>query len=380
LRIEMVVPTLDAAGMEVMVANLTRGLAERGHDVGVTCLEADGPLADELRAAGSRVAVVVSSPGFRGVLRPVELEAWLREVRPDIVHVHSGGWLKAARAAHRAGVRHVVHTVHGLLDHEPWHGVLLKRWAARYTESVVAVSEPLRQYLLRVVRLPATKVTLVPNGVDEHLFSPGPRHGDWRGAMGIPPGALVIGNVARLDSVKNHADLIDAFAMMRPQVPEAVLVIAGEGPLRRDLEARVAALGATQQIRFLGETRDIARIYREFDLFVLSSRAEGTSLSVLEAMASGVCVVATAVGGTPALLRDGAVGCLVRPGDPRGLATAMADLMHDQRRRRELADAGRNAVIARYSLETMVRRYEQEYRRMAGAAPAPASQLAGLPS
>src|SRR5690242_6892932 len=96
LRIEMVVPALDAAGMEVMVANLTRGLAERGHDVGVTCLEADGPIADELRRAGFRVAVV-RSPGFRAVLRPVRLEAWLREVRPDVLHTHSG-WLKAARA------------------------------------------------------------------------------------------------------------------------------------------------------------------------------------------------------------------------------------------------------------------------------------------
>ena len=160
MRIEMVLPTLDAAGMEVMVANLTRGLVGRGHQVGVTCLEEDGLIADELRAVGVRVAVI-RNPGFRGVLRPTRLEAWLRQVRPDLVHAHSGGWLKAARAAHRAGVPHVVHTVHGLLDHEPWHGVLFKRWATRYTARVIAVSEPLRQYLLRVVRLPPAKTTLV---------------------------------------------------------------------------------------------------------------------------------------------------------------------------------------------------------------------------
>src|ERR1700741_2563567 len=98
LRVEMVLPTLAAAGMEVMVANLTRGLARRGDDVGVTCLEADGPIGDELRADGFRVAVV-RSPGFRGVLRPVRLEAWLRDVRPDVVHAHSGGGVKGVRAA-----------------------------------------------------------------------------------------------------------------------------------------------------------------------------------------------------------------------------------------------------------------------------------------
>jgi glycosyltransferase involved in cell wall biosynthesis len=375
----MVLPTLDAAGMEVMVANLTRGLAQRGHDVGVTCLEEDGVLADELRAAGFRVAVV-RDPGFHGVLRPVRLEAWLRNIRPEVVHVHSGGWLKAARASRGAGVAHVVHTVHGLLDREPWHGVLLKRWAARHTDRVVAVSEPLRQYLLRIVRLPPAKITLVPNGVDVHAFRPGPRRAAWRAELGIPPDAAVIGNVARLDSVKNHADLIEAFAMMRPQAAAAVLVIIGNGPLRRDLESRVAALRATQQIRFLGETRAIAPLYREFDLFVLSSRAEGTSLSVLEAMASGVCVVATAVGGTPALLREGAVGRLVAPGDAGALAAAMADLLHDHRQRGELADAGRRAVVDRYSLETMVRGYEREYHRVVCSPRAPAPQYAGLPS
>jgi len=375
----MVLPTLAAAGMEVMVANLTRGLARRGYDVGVTCLEADGPIADELRADGFRVAVV-RSPGFRGVLRPVRLEAWLRHVRPDVVHAHSGGWLKAARAARRAGVRTVVHTVHGLLEREPWHGVPLKRWAARFTDRVVPVSEPLREYLLRIVRLPAAMITLVPNGVDLDAFRPGQRRSAWRADLGISPEALVIGNVARLDGVKNHADLLNGFAMMRPRAPEAVLAIAGDGPLRRDLEARAAALGVAQHVRFLGQTRDIAALYREFDLFVLSSSAEGTSLSVLEAMASGVCVVATAVGGTPALLGEGPVGRLVAPADPAALAAAMADLLHDHRQRHALAEAGRRAVVARYSLETMVRRYEQEYGRVTGVQPTRVQQCVVSPS
>ena len=360
LRIEMVLPELDAAGMEIMVANLTLGLARRGHEVGVTCLEADGPIAEELRAGGIRVAVV-PTPGLRTILRPVRLAAWLRRVRPDVVHVHTGGWLKGARAARRVGGPRVVHTMHGRLDDERWYTLLLDRWAGRHTDRVVAVSETLRQYLVGRVGLLAAQTTVIPNGIDTDLFRPGPRHAAWRALLGIPDGAPVIGNVARLAAVKDHALLLDAFALARKRVADAVLVVAGDGALRQTLEAQVAELRLTHAVRFLGETREVATLYREFDLLALSSKSEGTSISLLEAMASGVCVVATAVGGTPALLGEGRFGRLVPHGDPHALAAAFVDLLHDQRKRERLAAAARDEVLAKYSLEAMLTAYEREY-------------------
>jgi glycosyltransferase involved in cell wall biosynthesis len=356
----MVLPALPAAGMEIMVANLTRGLVRRGHEVGVTCLEAGGTIADELRAEGIRVAVV-PAPGLRTILRPVRLAAWLRHVQPDVVHVHTGGWLKGARAARRAGGARVLHTMHGWLDDARWYTPLLDRWAARSTDRVVAVSEALCEYLATRVRLPATQTTVIPNGIDADLFRPGPRRDGWRATLGIPNDAPVIGSVARLTPVKDHALLLAALAVVRKRISGAVLVVAGDGALRQTLEAQVAQLRLAPAVRFLGETRDVATLYREFDLLALSSRSEGTSISLLEGMASGVCVVATAVGGTPALLGAGRFGRLVPYGDPHTLAAALVDLLLDQRTRERLAAAARDEVLAKYSLDAMITAYEREY-------------------
>jgi glycosyltransferase involved in cell wall biosynthesis len=356
----MVLPTLVAAGMEVIVARMTRALARRGRDVGVTCILSGGVVADELRSEGHRVSVV-PAPGLRSNLYPTRLADWLRRLKPTIVHVHSGAWLKAARAAHLAGVPHTVHTVHGIEGDEPWFIKPLWRMAAHYTDAIVSVSEPLMGYLQRDMGLARDKLRLIPNGVDTESFRPGPSGGQLRARLRLGADDVLIGNVARLTPVKNHALLLEAFAILRPHAPRATLAIVGDGPLRRDLERRIAALGLEAHARLAGLAGDMPAIYRDFDLFVLSSRLEGTSLSILEAMASGVCVVATAVGGNPDLLGHGRFGVLVPPDDPRALAAAMADLLRDHARRRMLAAAAREHVARSYSEESMLRRYEELY-------------------
>ncbi len=369
LRIEMVLPAMEAAGMEAMTARLTRALVARGHEVGVTCIEAGGVLAEELRAEGIRVAVV-PAPGLRSMVRAPLLEGWLRAVAPDVVHVHSGAWLKAAHAARRAGVPRVVHTVHGLIDDEPWYVPLLHHWAARYTDWVAPVSEPLRGYLMRRVRMDGAKVHVIANGVDTAHFRPGPPAGTLRERLGIADDRLVVGTVARLDPVKNQALLIDAFADVRARLPEAVLALIGDGSLRGSLEARARTLGIVRDVHFFGASADVAALYRELDLFVLSSNAEGTSMSILEAMASGVCVVATSVGGTPDLLAGGACGVLVPPHDRAALATAITAVLRDPARRRRLGDAGRARVEERYSEPVMIAAYEAMYSGRPGVAAA----------
>jgi len=366
LRIEMVLPSMAAAGMEAMTARLTRALAARGHHVGLTCIVSEGLLAEQLRAEGYRVALV-PAPGLRSILRAPLLETWLRTVAPDVVHVHSGAWLKAARAARRAGVPRVVHTVHGLIgdDAEPWYMPFLHRWAARHTDWVAPVSAPLRDYLQRPVNVDLAKVRLIPNSVNTDHFCPGPRTGALRESLRIASDRLVVGTVARLDPVKNHALLLDAFTRVRVLVPEAALVIIGDGPLRGDLESRARTLGLDGHVYFFGASNDVAAVYRELDLFVLSSNAEGTSMSALEAMASRVCVVATSVGGMPDLLAEGASGILVPRKDPVALADALAEMLRDGARRRRLAEAGRVRAEEHYSEGAMINAYEALYRGQA---------------
>jgi glycosyltransferase involved in cell wall biosynthesis len=201
--------------------------------------------------------------------------------------------------------------------------------------------------------------------VDTDRFRPAARDGAVRAALGVGAGALLVGNVARLAKVKNQALLIDAFAAVGRQLPHARLTIVGEGPERRALEERVEALTLTDVVRLVGARRDMPRVYGELDLYVLSSDIEGTSVSILEAMASGVCVVATAVGGTPELLGHGRYGVLVPPDDPEALAAAMLELLRDPLRRRRLAAAAREHAVEHRSELAMVQRYEELYYRLA---------------
>lgn len=360
LRIEMILPSLIAAGMETVTARLAMRLGEAGHRVGVTCLEDTGPLAAELEAAGHRVAVV-PAPGLRTNIAPTALTGWLRAERPDVVHVHSGAWLKGVRAARLAGVRRVVFTEHGLNDVEPWFSSFLKRCGAHYTDTVVAVSEPLREYLVRTAGIRADRVIVVPNGVDTARFNPVGRTAGIRERLGIGD-APMLGHIARLAPVKNQPLLVDAFAEARRRVPNAHLVIVGDGSERSAIEARIAAGSLQTCVHLIGEARAIPEILREMDAFALPSKAEGTSMSVLEAMASGVAVVASSVGGTPDLLNHGECGQLVPPNDVPALARALADVLSDAAVRSALGSAGRARAVAQYSETTVTDRYEQLYR------------------
>jgi len=162
--------------------------------------------------------------------------------------------------------------------------------------------------------------------------------------------------------VKNQLMLLRAFAEFRRSRPDTTLIVVGDGPERPAIEACIDELSLRDAVRMLGEVADTAPVYREFDAFVLSSRAEGTSMSILEALASGVCVVATDVGGNPKLLHNGECGVLVPSDDGPSLAAALRRIANDDALRRAYAEAGRRHVELRYSVSSVVDRYCDLYR------------------
>ncbi|MDF1506342.1 glycosyltransferase, partial [Roseisolibacter sp. H3M3-2] len=363
LRIHMILPAMPAGGMEAVVLMLCERLRRLGHELEVTCTEYVGAFGEELAARGVPVTLV-RLPARHHTWHPGPLAAHLRARRPDVVHSHSGVWLRSARAAALAGLPPIVHTEHGILNGvlkpEPLRDRITKRLAARHTHRVVAVADALREHLVTITGIDARQVRLIPNGIDEEQFAPAPRDAAVRASLGVPAHVPLLGTVARLAPEKNHLLLIDAFARLRGTHPDAHLVVVGDGPMRDALETRVAELGIADAVRLPGVRRDTAALYRELDAFVLSSDSEGASISLLEAMATAVPCVATAVGGSPALLDHGACGHVVPPRDVDALALALGAALADRAAAADLGRRARARVAADFGAGAMVSAYEAE--------------------
>jgi glycosyltransferase involved in cell wall biosynthesis len=361
----MVLPALPHGGMEQVVFRLAIGLQRRGHDVSVICLERTGPLESLFRDAGIPVSLI-PTPGLRTNISAPLLRAHLMSRGIEVVHSHSGVWLKAARAARAAGIARVIHTVHGLLDVEPAWGRWLKRAAATYTDMVVAVSDPLARYLRDACHIPEAKVVVLPNGVDRGTFAPIPTNSSrfLAARTRVAPGwegKFLVAHVARLVPVKNQQMMLRAFRRVADDAPDARLIIAGEGPLGSDLHRMVTELALDDHVRFLGSVNDVHEWLPAMDAFALSSDAEGTSMSILESLSSGVPVVATRVGGNSALLADGEAGHLVPAGDATAFAGAILSMMRDPVARERMRTAGIRIVADRYGEEAVIEAYERLY-------------------
>ena len=357
--IEMVLPSLEVGGMERVVAQLSTMLRYRGYSVGITCVDSEGAMAPELRAAGVRVTHVPTY-GRRSFLWPVVLRRWFESITPDIVHIHDDPWLKAALAARQAQVPVVLFTLHGR-TFETWVDRVLNRRAARLSDRITAVSIPLRHQLIERLHIEPQRVLTIPNGVDVEHFAPNSGRGAVRSRLGFESDQPLIGMVARLEPVKNHDCLLRAFVKVVAEYPAARLVLVGDGQLRYAIEKRIVDYGLSDSVLMTGERSDVADIYRALDVCVLPSFAEGAPISILEAMATGVCIVASAVSGTPELLDHGSCGLLVPANDSDALSEAISKVLRNPKLRRSLAEAGRRRCFERYTFGKIVDHYERLY-------------------
>jgi L-malate glycosyltransferase len=375
-----------------MVCHLARWLRDRGVGVSVGCLDEVGELGRRLMADGIGVEVYERRPGFDARL-PVKIARTLRARGIDVVHAHQYPAFFYGVLAKTLSRTPLIFTEHGRLypDLPKWRRRIFNACFAPLADRVTAVSRGVRESLVRVEGFRGSRVEIIYNGIDLDRLRRRPDHdpGHARARLGIPEGVPVVGTIGRLDRVKNYGLLLVAFRRLLADLPDARLIVVGDGPDRARLEALAVEAGVTGAVRWLGERGDIEQILPVFDVFTLSSLSEGTPMTLIEAMAASVPIVTTGVGGIVEMLDDGREAVIVsgvppevhRPGDEGGYgdryAASLRRLLLDRPAAQALADAASARARASFSLDHICGRYLDLYQSVSPGGP---SRILGAPT
>ncbi len=378
VRVLRVIARLNMGGPAIHVVNLNAHLpADRYESLLVTGKEnpGEGSMHGFAREHGVRPVVVPEVVGEaslkpRDVVALAKVYRLIRRFRPHIVHTHTAKAGFIGRIAARlAGVPVIVHTYHGHVLHgyyspvKSWLLRRMERMLARLSDRLIAVSEQVKNDLVRYGVAPAAKIAVVPLGFELTPFLTSERFkGAFKEELGLDSSTKLVGIVGRIFPVKNHRLFLDAAVRLAREDERVHFVVVGDGILRPEMERYVRELGFGSRVHFTGWRRDLSRIYASLDVLVVSSDNEGTPVSAIEAMASGVPVVATRVGGLPDLVINGMTGYLVPPRDPDALAAAVARILQDSQTAIRMGVVTREYVRERYTLERLIADVDQLYQ------------------
>lgn len=367
-----VIHHLVTGGMENGLVNLISQMPRTAFRHAIACVEDYSEFSERLAPYSTEIVALHRSRVGIWPLRR-DLFRLCRRLQPAIVHTRNQSGLDALLPARLAGVRRNVHSEHGWDMHdlrgEQRKPALLRRLHSPLVDRYVTVSKDLERYLIQRVGIAPSRITQIYNGVDTERFTPAAQ----RPAGILPPGfaedgAVVIGTVGRIAAVKDQATLLLAVAELKRTHPalgaQVRAAVVGDGPLLAHLRALAVALRIADDIWFPGARNDVPDVLRTFDVFVLASLNEGISNTILEAMASGLPVVATAAGGNVELVDDGTTGRHFEAGDVRALTGLLADYLADPVRRRAHGVRARQMAVDRFSLAAMVARYQAVYEQL----------------
>lgn len=352
---------LDFGGVETLIVDCINRMPVHKYRHVIICLTRYSDFAKRITQPGVEV-IALDKPS--GMAPGTHVKVWklMRRLKPAILHTYNLAAAEYALTAFLAGVPVRIHAEHGRDAGDP-QGLnrkhnLLRRLLVPFIDCYIPVSADLQQWLGETVGIPRHKNLLINNGVDTERYTP-----SQTGAART--GDIVIGTVGRIQDVKDQANLIDAFIQLRAMLPaerdRLRLVIVGEGPLLPALRKKVEAAGISHAVSLPGASDDIPSVMRSFSIFALTSIAEGMPVTLLEAMATGLPVVSTAVGGIPELVVEGATGKLVPARDPAALAQALAGYASDPALAYQHGLAGRERIKEKYSIATMILSYTELY-------------------
>jgi glycosyltransferase involved in cell wall biosynthesis len=366
IKVMYLITDLKFGGAQTLLLELLKRLDRKRYLPQVACLfGGDSPLGKQIQASDVPLTDLRMHAWWRldALWRLYRL---LRKERPAILHASLFHAIFAARVTGRlAGTPVILSWRHNVNI-----GGRAREWVNRVTapldDGVIAVSEKARQAEIRAASVPADKVRLIYNGIDPKSYaiekgrSMAQHRTLLRHELGIPAQAFLIGAVGRLHPQKGLSVLLEAFAAVLEQIPQAWLVLVGEGELHADLENRASALGISDSTTFAGRREDIPAVLSTLDVFVLPSLWEGLPMALLEAMATGLPVIATEVGGTPEVVVDGETGILIPADDVKSLEQAICILL-DENLRQRLGQAGQARVRKLFSIQHLVEQMEALY-------------------
>jgi len=383
VKVLRVIARLNIGGPALHVAYLTAGLADRGYEttlVAGTVGRGEESMAAVADRHGVRIETLESlhreiAPlrDARAILRLARL---IRQSRPTILHTHTAKAGAVGRiAALLAGDARppiILHTFHGHVLRgyfNPFTTLafrFLERWLARASTVLIAVSPEVRDDLVRMRIAPASKFAIVRLGIEleERVGNGESDRSETRRLLGISPDSFVIGWFGRMTPVKRTDEVVIALRKLVAMGVDAYVLLVGDGPDREGLERYAHELGVIRRCLFVGYQEEVGRFYDAIDVLLLPSMNEGTPVSVIEALAAERPAVATRVGGTPDVVRDGVDGFLVGSGDVDALATRLAELAADPERRERMGAAGHERVMQRYAVERLVDDIDRLYRSL----------------
>jgi glycosyltransferase involved in cell wall biosynthesis len=359
LRVLLVVDSLEMGGAERHVVELASALVSRRQAVTLACSR-DGVLGRSAQAAGVTVSSLLGQRVKRRLSLPFawRLARLIRRERFDLVHAHIYASEVASAVATLGSGVPLVLTEHTEADWRRPRDRWLSRFAYRRAARIIAVSGRIQRRLIERDRVPPARVAVIPNGLSRLPTAASPAAPPLRADGHTGP---IIGVIARLQPEKGVAYFLQAAAQVAKRAPAARFVVIGDGPLRRQLEALSDQLSLNGRVQFLGLRPDAPTLVSGLDVLAVPSLSEGTSLRVLEAMAAGVPIVASAVGGIPEQIRHEREGLLVPPGDPKMLGAGILRVLEDPAWARRLGEAGRQRVASCFSYEAMLRQVLATY-------------------
>ncbi|MBA7597473.1 D-inositol-3-phosphate glycosyltransferase [subsurface metagenome] len=351
VKILQLITSLNIGGTEHYLLSLVQRLNKRKYEVRVGYLKERGPLAEAIEREGISLYPLSC---------PWRLFLFLRKERIQLLHTYLYRANIMGRIIGRiAGVPVIISSQRSTDDWRRWHHSVADRWTARFANKIIANSEVVRKRLIHREGISEEKITVIYSGIDLNKFRVNIRV--KREALGIKPRSTVMGTVARLHPAKGLTYLLKTLKQVKDTIPEATLLIMGDGPIKKKLEEETVSLGLKERVIFTGFRQDIPQLLSLLDVFVLPSLWEGLPSSLLEALAMGKPVVATDVGGVREIIQDRVHGLLVPPRDPGALAQAILWMLKNKKEAQEMAKRGKERVEKYFTVDRMIEETEKLY-------------------